>query len=87
MGVQENILSSEDYSEEDKTNSTSNLMLEKYAIFYNSNFYIGSAVETLDDFKTKYKFLKLELNQFIWLKNDDTDIVKNEFIIYGSIDL
>lgn len=64
----------------------SEVLLEKYyAVFYDDNYYIGRVIDNCDN-KIKIKFLKSELNSFIWPR-DDVAFVEKKYIFYGPIEL
>lgn len=64
------------------------LKLENYyTIFYDESWYLGRIVDFWDVDKTKIKFMKNELEKFIWPKNEDIHIIENQFIFYGPIQL
>lgn len=55
-----------------------------YAILYES-WYIGRIVQIIDETTSKIKILKSELEEYLWPKKDDIQIVKNKLIFYGPI--
>lgn len=57
-----------------------------YAVCYES-WYIGRVVNKISKNQSKIKFLKFELNKYIWPKDDDVQVVQNEYIFYGPIQL
>lgn len=58
-----------------------------YAVFYEENWFLGRII-SLED-KIVMKFLKQELDKFIWpdKKNEDIQKVDGKYIFYGPIDL
>lgn len=66
--------------------SVPEIILEKYAVFYDNNYYIGRIVELCNNNQVKIKFLKSELDSFIWPREDVT-YVETKYIFYGPIEL
>lgn len=67
--------------------SVHEVLLEKYyAVFYDDNYYIGRVVDYCDN-QIKIKFLKSELNSFIWPRVEDVAFVEKKYIFYGPIEL
>lgn len=58
-----------------------------YAVFYEENWFLGRII-SLED-KIVMKFLKQELDKFIWpdKKNEDIQKVNGKYIFYGPIEL
>ena len=74
--------------DEINTTSCTNIKQEEfYGVFYDDTWYIGRIVEILSNSKFKIKFLKKELDEFLWPEKDDIQVVKNEFIFHGPITL
>lgn len=64
------------------------ILIEKYyAVFYDNNYYIGRVIEHCNKDNVKMKFLKSELNSFVWPRDEDVAIVRIKFIFYGPIEL
>ncbi|XP_031350432.1 uncharacterized protein LOC116176097 isoform X1 [Photinus pyralis] len=57
-----------------------------YAVCYES-WYIGRIIKVVDNAKSEIKFLKLELDKYVWPREDDKQIVNNKFIFYGPVSL
>lgn len=57
-----------------------------YAVRYNA-WYIGRIIDLTDDRTCRMKFLKSELENFIWPKELDVQNVDCDFIFYGPIEL
>lgn len=57
-----------------------------YAVYYEDQFYIGRVIVVGDETCTM-KFLKSNLDTYIWPRKDDICDVNNEFIFYGPLDL
>lgn len=66
-----------------------NPILEKYyAIYYDISWYLGRVIDFPDEGETKVKFLKMGLGDaYDWPKDDDIQIIKNNFLFYGPINL
>lgn len=63
------------------------ILLEKYyAVFYDDNYYIGRVVDKCNS-QIKMKFLKSELDSFIWPRDEDVTFVETQYIFYGPIEL
>jgi len=63
------------------------VLLEKYyVVFHDDNYYIGRIVDLCDN-QVKIKFLKSELNSFIWPHDEDVAFVEKKYIFYGPIEL
>lgn len=77
--------SSEEELEEAETNIT--ISVEKYYAAFYDTWYLGRIVESLDDHIYKMKFLKSELDQFVWPKKPDIQEINKKFIFYGPISL
>ena len=59
-----------------------------YAVFYDSQFYIGRALSIEPLQKIKFKFLHETFPQaFNWPINDDIDIIESKFVFYGPVTL
>lgn len=72
----------------DKVNHQKVLIEEEkyYSVFYDGNWNIGSILKKNDEkSQAKMKFLKSELNLFIWPKVADIQTVNYEYIFYGPI--
>ncbi|CAH0558700.1 unnamed protein product [Brassicogethes aeneus] len=64
------------------------IVLEKYyAVFYEQKWYIGRVIKERSTDTYTMKFLKYELNYFVWPKSEDVAIVSQQYIFYGPIDL
>lgn len=62
--------------------------LEKYyAVLYDHQRYIGRVLEKTKEDHFRLKFLKAELECFIWPKTEDVEIVHLKYIFYGPINL
>lgn len=59
---------------------------EYYAVLYDK-WYIGLVIETLDENTSKIKFLKRELDEYMWHRPEDIQILNNKYIFYGPIKL
>lgn len=60
--------------------------IEKYyAVFYEEDWFLGRIIENQNG--VKIKFLKKDLDQYIWPKNEDMQVVQEKFIFYGPINL
>ncbi|CAG9773365.1 unnamed protein product [Ceutorhynchus assimilis] len=57
-----------------------------YAVLYDT-WYIGRVLEILDQETSKIKFLKSELYEYVWPREDDIQIVEKKYIFYGPIKL
>lgn len=57
-----------------------------YAIIYDNGWYIGRILE-LREQNCTIKFLKAELDKFVWPKKDDIQLVPQKYIFYGPIPL
>lgn len=55
-----------------------------YAVYYDTGWYIGRVLEIMED-KCKVKFLKADLDNFFWPKNNEVHDVSLSFIFYGPI--
>lgn len=77
----------EEISEETEKQSIVPDIEKYYAVFYDQTFYIGRALEIVNEEETKFKFLKYDLDQYIWPKVEDRDIVNNKFILHGPLNL
>lgn len=63
------------------------LQLEKYyAVYYEDQFYIGRILD-LGAEACKVKFLKNNLDTYVWPSKDDICQVNNEFIFYGPLNV
>lgn len=71
----------------EKCVSKSVLKEHYYAVLYDEGWYVGRVVEKLDGDVFRMKFLKQEVNVFIWPKNDDITEVNKKIIFYGPIQL
>lgn len=58
-----------------------------YAIYYEDTWYLGRVIDFWDENKTKIKFMKKDLDNYIWPRKEDIHTVENRFIFYGPIDL
>ncbi|CAG9768534.1 unnamed protein product [Ceutorhynchus assimilis] len=58
-----------------------------YAVFYDQSWFIGRIIEDKGNAYYKIKFLKAELDTFIWPRKEDIDTVYKDFIFYGPINL
>uniref|UniRef100_A0A1Y1K7X6 Tudor domain-containing protein n=1 Tax=Photinus pyralis TaxID=7054 RepID=A0A1Y1K7X6_PHOPY len=66
---------------------TINLEMEKYySVYYDETWYIGRIIQKKETSCT-IKFLKEELDKFMWPSADDIKIVNSEYIFYGPIAL
>ncbi|KAF5280410.1 hypothetical protein FQR65_LT03219 [Abscondita terminalis] len=64
------------------------ISLEKYyAICYDTQWYIGRIIAYAGFEQYNIKFLKSELEKFVWPKPDDMDIVLKKYVFYGPIEL
>lgn len=84
---------SSEYEDSDIGDSAENdlkpqeILLERYyVVYYDDDWYLGRSI-SLKQNNTQFKFLKRNLEQFIWPKKDDIDEVLNEFVLYGPIAL
>lgn len=68
------------------TNIPEILLENYYAVFYDDNYYIGRVVDQSNN-QVKMKFLKSELNSFIWPRNEDVTFIERKYIFYGPIEL
>ena len=71
--------------------SSSSVVLEEYyAVYYDQNYYIGRAIEQKGD-QLKFKFLHRNRcgfeAQYDWPRRPDIDSVHRRYIIYGPIKL
>lgn len=67
--------------------NSKNIETEKYyAVYYDNTFYIGRVIEIFEN-SAKIKFLKSELDVFIWPKETDIQIVQNEYLFFGPVTL
>lgn len=48
---------------------------------------MGRVIDFWDENKTKIKFMKKDLDNYIWPRTEDIHTVENRFIFYGPIDL
>lgn len=71
----------------DKNEKCDVLKEHYYAVLYDEAWYIGRVVDNLNADVFKMKFLKQEVNLFIWPKVDDIANVNKKFIFYGPIQL
>ncbi|KAF5279100.1 hypothetical protein FQA39_LY05778 [Lamprigera yunnana] len=74
----------------DTVQSPFTIELEKYyAIQYEEQWYIGRVISRSEENFYVMKFLKQEMDVFVWPKNINTDISKvhESYIFYGPIDL
>lgn len=77
----------EEYSDDDYENldSTVKIEMEKYyCVYYDDRYYVGRIV-SLEDDKVTMKFLKPDLEKWIWPKADDITKVDRSFIFYGPL--
>lgn len=51
-----------------------------YAVFYYDQYYIGRALEFVDN-KIKLKFLTNISGNYYWPRRDDVDIVEQQFVL------
>ncbi|KAF5301715.1 hypothetical protein FQA39_LY10646 [Lamprigera yunnana] len=80
----------ENFSCDDAVQSPFTIELEKYyAVQYEEQWYIGRVISRSEENFYVMKFLKQEVNVFVWPKNINTDISKvhESYIFYGPIDL
>lgn len=80
-------ISNNQNQDENSTYCTNIKQEEFYGVFYDDTWYIGRIVEILPNNKFKIKFLKKELDELIWPVKDDFQVVKNEFIFHGPINI
>lgn len=80
-------ISNNQNQDENSTYCTNIKQEEFYGFFYDDTWYIGRIVEILPNNKFKIKFLKKELDELIWPVKDDFQVVKNEFIFHGPINI
>lgn len=59
---------------------------EYYSVFYDETWYIGRVTEMLEN-KSNIKFLKAELDKYVWPIKTDIQTVSNKFIFYGPLSL
>ncbi|KAF5278698.1 hypothetical protein FQR65_LT15586 [Abscondita terminalis] len=82
------IESDESKSNEKDIDKTCIVVKEKYyAVYYDTTWYIGRVVDIVDNSTSKIKFLIAELNNFIWPKKEDLQLVENQYIFYGPLNL
>ncbi|KAF5283137.1 hypothetical protein FQR65_LT14066 [Abscondita terminalis] len=75
-------------SSKEESHSDDKILLENnYAVYYDEDWYIGRAISETIKGEYKVKFLKSQLNYFIWPKHDDIDTIKRNFIFYGPMEL
>lgn len=59
-----------------------------YAVYYDNNWYIGRVLDSVEENRIfKIKFLKMELDTFLWPKEEDIQNVEQQFIFYGPLKL
>lgn len=77
-----------DENSSDATNqSVKNIEREKhYAIYYDDTWYLGRLIEQMGS-SSKIKFLQSKLEAFVWPKREDIQIIDNNFIFYGPINM
>lgn len=68
------------------TNSIEFILEKYYAVYYEDQFYIGRVL-TINGDKCTMKFLKKNVNSYIWPKKDDICDVEISFIYFGPITL
>lgn len=72
----------------DEKNLKIDIKLESYyAIYYEDTWYLGRVIDFWDEYKTQIKFMKKDLDNYIWPRKEDIYTVENRFIFYGPIDL
>lgn len=77
----------ETFNSTDDEESEMNLLIEHYyAIYYDDSWYIGRLVKIEDNILT-IKFLKSELDRYVWPKKDDIQTLCREFVFFGPIKL
>ncbi|KAF5291904.1 hypothetical protein FQR65_LT11388 [Abscondita terminalis] len=63
------------------------LAVEKYyAVAYHDTWYIGRILEA-NEKESKVKFLKFDLDRYIWPQKEDVQVVHNTYIFEGPISL
>ncbi|KAF5269523.1 hypothetical protein FQA39_LY08712 [Lamprigera yunnana] len=78
----------ENFSCDDAVQSPFTIELEKYyAVQYEEQWYIGRVINRSEENFYVMKFLKQEMDVFVWPKNINTDISKVYEPYYGPIDL
>ncbi|KAK4882365.1 hypothetical protein RN001_005684 [Aquatica leii] len=80
----------ENFSCDNAVQSPFKIELEKYyAVQYEEQWYIGRIISRSEENFYVMKFLKQEMDVFVWPKNINTDISKvhESYIFYGPIDL
>lgn len=63
-----------------------NILIEHYFAVYEDQWYLGRIVNLTEE-SCRVKFLKEELENFVWPKNEDIQTVDNKFIFYGPVSL
>lgn len=67
--------------------STAHFQLEQYyAVAYHDSWYIGRILET-NTVQSKLKFLKFDLDRYIWPPREDIQVVQNTYIFEGPLKL
>lgn len=63
-------------------------MEKYYAVYYDASWYIGRVLSVDESQKIfTIKFLKYDLNGYIWPRKDDIQRVQRDFIFYGPINM
>jgi len=76
-----------DVGGEDKNKEKFKIIIEKYyAVYYSDQWYIGRIL-THNKKKSKIKFLRFNLNFFEWPNPADIQLVENQFIFYGPVNI
>lgn len=77
----------------EKTEELPKICIKKehyYAVYYDNSWYIGRILELVlngDKLSFTIKFLKMELDSFVWPKEEDVQNVEEHFIFYGPVKL
>lgn len=73
----------------DGSEKKDNILIEEenyYGVFYDAGWYIGRVIRK-GDTSSKVKFLKAELDKYIWPTCEDIQNVDNKYIFYGPLTL
>lgn len=75
-----------EFSDDDDTHEKTSVYLEKYyAVYYDIGWFLGRVLSR--EGQIKIKFLKQDLDLFVWPKQDDIQFVNEQFVFYGPVEL
>lgn len=78
----------ESFSEEESNvEKVISICIEKYYAALYDTWYIGRILEIFENDTFRIKFLKSELDMYIWPNKQDIQVIEKKYIFYGPIDL